>query len=283
MEAAEGAGRIALPEVGPNPLQELDELRVGAEVGPEPGNDAMVVGPEGTRVARARPLAPRRVVQLADPCVHGRSVAAGARAGIRSCAAPWFGLLPSGHRSPMRDDDACTPAGRPPSRRRADRLGIEAAAGEQPRDHRVGVPHLPGAELVAPPNRRRRERHEIKDALSELRVIREPLRALDGLGDVGDDAAGPAAELVAEDAEAPCPASADRPAGDGPTLLAVPAQNWSRLDHESAFRHPDHERRVVEVARRATLEPRGESLEDLSVQAYGLAAGAERQPVQINA
>ena len=151
------------------------------------------------------------------------------------------------------------------------------------RDHRVGVPHLPRAELVAPPNRCRRGRHEIEDALGELRVVREPLRALDCLPDVRNDAAGPAAELVAEDAEAPCPASADRPAGDDPALLAVPAENGRRLDHESAFRHPDDERRVVEVARRATLEPRGEGLEDLSVQAYGMAAGAERQPVQINA
>lgn len=55
MEVAEGAGGIALPEVGPNPLQELDKPRVRPEVGPEPGNDAMVVCPEGTRVAWARP------------------------------------------------------------------------------------------------------------------------------------------------------------------------------------------------------------------------------------
>jgi hypothetical protein len=39
---------------------------------------------------------------------------------------------------------------------------------------------------------------------------------------------------------------------------------------------------VVEVAQRATLEPSSQELEDLSVQANGMAAGAERQPVQIH-
>jgi hypothetical protein len=98
----------------------------------------------------------------------------------------------------------------------------------------------------------------VKEAPSELRVVREPLRALDSLGDVGDDAAGLAAELVAEDTEAPCPVSSDRSAGDDPTLLAVPAQNGSRLDHESPLGHLDDERRVVEVARRTTPEPSGQ-------------------------
>ena len=95
MEAAEGARGITLPEVGPNPLQELDELRVGADVGPEPGNDAMVVGPEGTRVAWARPRAALCVVQLADACFHGRSVAAVTHADIRDRAALRCGELPS--------------------------------------------------------------------------------------------------------------------------------------------------------------------------------------------
>lgn len=94
VEASEDAGRIALPEVGPDPLQELDEPRVGAELGPEPGNDAMVVCPERTRVARACPWAPGRIVQLADACFHGRSVAAGNRAAIRDRAALQCGELP---------------------------------------------------------------------------------------------------------------------------------------------------------------------------------------------
>ena len=54
----------------------------------------MVVCPERTRVARACPWAPGRIVQLADACFHGRSVAAGNRAAIRDRAALQCGELP---------------------------------------------------------------------------------------------------------------------------------------------------------------------------------------------
>lgn len=45
----------------------------------------------------------------------------------------------------------------------------------------------------------------------------------DGLGDVGDDAAAPAAHLVAEDAHAPRPPTPDSPFGDDPAPAPSPS------------------------------------------------------------
>jgi hypothetical protein len=45
----------------------------------------------------------------------------------------------------------------------------------------------------------------------------------------------------------------------------------------------DVERLVVEIAAISATAPRREYLEDLSVQAYGMATGTEREPVEVDA
>ena len=56
------------------------------------------------------------------------------------------------------------PGARPPAGG-LDRLGREAAACDQPGDHRVGVPHLARCELVATPDGRRDVGNEVEDSL----------------------------------------------------------------------------------------------------------------------
>src|SRR5438552_2607251 len=76
------------------------------------------------------------------------------------------------------DHEASLPSWRPPPFRRLNRLGIDPAARNNPRDHRVRIPHLAGAELVTPPHRSRNLRDHFEDAASALLLIAEPSRAV---------------------------------------------------------------------------------------------------------
>ena len=59
-------------------------------------------------------------------------------------------------------DEARLPSWRPSTGRRTDRVRWEAATGEQPRDHRVRVPHLARAELVSAPDRSRQGANQVE-------------------------------------------------------------------------------------------------------------------------
>jgi hypothetical protein len=87
--------------------------------------------------------------------------------------------------------------------------------------------------------------------------------------------------FVAEEAEAASPVCADRALGDDTSLAAL-APCRRLFDHEPSRRYVHLERRVVEVGAIAMLQARGDCFEDEPVQADGVAAGAERQPVQID-
>jgi hypothetical protein len=78
-------------------------------------------------------------------------------------------------------------------------------------------------ELVAAPDGGRRLRHELEHAPGDGRVAAQPARALDRLADVGDRAAAPAPDLVAEQPKTPERAKADGPAGDDATLAVLGA------------------------------------------------------------
>jgi hypothetical protein len=162
-------------------------------------------------------------------------------------------------------------------------VDIETAAGDQPGDQRVRVPHLACPELVASPDRRRHLGHQLENAPRESRVVRQPLWALDRLVDVRDHAAAPAPDLVAEDAERARPAAADRSFGDDAAPGTVAVADGCHLDHEPSLRHPDFERRVVEVAGRSLLEPRRHRLEDAPVQPHRTTARTQREPVEVDA
>ena len=181
-----------------------------------------------------------------------------------------------------RDDDPGLPARRPSPARKRDRLDVESAAGDEPGDGRVRVPHLAGVQLVAAPDGRRYLRHELEQAPGALRIVAEALGALDRFVEIGDQPLAPAADLVAEEREACQRLWADRTFGDDATILAL-SPHGCLLDHEPRLGDVDLQRRVVEGAGRAPVEACREPLEDASVPANGVAAGAERQPVQVDA
>ena len=84
----------------------------------------------------------------------------------------------------VRDDHAGPPARRAPSLRRLDRLGVNPAARDHPRDHGVRVPHLTRAKLITAPHRGGHPRDHVKHPAGALLVVAEPPGAVDGLGDV---------------------------------------------------------------------------------------------------
>ena len=113
-----------------------------------------------------------------------------------------------------RDDDARAPTRSTPAYRREHGPDVDAAPRDQPGDHRVGVPHLAGIELVPSPDRGGHLGDELEEALCVRRVVRQPSGTVDCLVHVGDDAATPAPELVAKEAQPAEAAAADRAFGD---------------------------------------------------------------------
>lgn len=108
-----------------------------------------------------------------------------ARWGQRSGVGCWYGL---GGRflsvRSVRDDHAGPPARRAPSLRRLDRLGVNPAARDRPRDHGVRVPHLTRVKLITAPHRGGHPRDHVKHSAGVLLVVGEPPGPVDGLGDV---------------------------------------------------------------------------------------------------
>jgi hypothetical protein len=84
----------------------------------------------------------------------------------------------------VRDDHAGPPARRAPSLRRLDRLGVNPAARDHPRDHGVRVPHLTRVKLITAQHRGGHPRDHVKHSAGVLLVVGEPPGAVDGLGDV---------------------------------------------------------------------------------------------------
>ncbi len=100
------------------------------------------------------------------------------------------------------------------------------------------------------------------------RIGAQALRAFDCLGDVLDETVTPAANLVAKDLKAPCPARSDCAFRDDPSLRTVGIANRRLLDHESPFRCVHDERRVVEVASRPVPQSCRYRLVDAAVKPH---------------
>jgi len=140
-----------------------------------------------------------------------------------------------------RDHDSGMPPGCAPAGRRVNRRCVKAAPDKQPRDERVRVPHLPGVEFVAAPDRRGHSRYQFEQAAGVFGVGTQALRALDRLGLVRDVSVTPAAHLVPEEAEAAGCADADGAFGDHASLTArAPCRRL--LDHETSLGHTYLER-----------------------------------------
>src|SRR6185295_11697581 len=110
------------------------------------GSSGAVVAPAGTTTARAAAtVATRRTIR------PGASVAWPVGASVISRR------LRAKSRRP-----GCRPVrpGRRPAAWEGDRLDVDSAAGEEPGDHGVRVPHLAETELVATPDGQRDARHQ---------------------------------------------------------------------------------------------------------------------------
>src|SRR5918995_6264510 len=115
-----------------------------------------------------------------------------------------------------RHDDACAPAGGSSSEWGLDRLDIEPTARDQPRDHRVRVPHLACPQLVASPDGRRHLGRKLEQLPRAGGIVAEVERTLDRLSYVWDHAVAPASDLVTEEPEPACgPGPRRTPPGDG--------------------------------------------------------------------
>jgi hypothetical protein len=108
------------------------------------------------------------------------------------------------------------------------------------------------------------------------------LRAVDGLGDVGYLAVAPAADLVAEQPRATSPAGSDRAFGDGASRGPAGVPRRGHLDDVALAVDAHLQAGVVEVARRAVVETRGDRLEEPAVEPDRTASGSERKPVEID-
>jgi hypothetical protein len=138
-------------------------------------------------------------------------------------------------------------------------------------------------QLVATPHRRRHRRGEPEQPARIQRIVGETARAVDRLGDVGNEAVTPEAQLVAEDPQIADPLAADRALPDDAAVGAVGGADRRRLDHPSAFRYPHLERSVVEIEDGSVRTRRDEPLVDAAIQPNEMPTGAERQPVQVDA
>jgi hypothetical protein len=107
-------------------------------------------------------------------------------------------------------------------------------------------------------------------------------RALDRLGNVGDQPLAPAADLVAEQSERPEQPGADRSLRDDAATRGA-AGNRRHLDHEASVRETDLERRVIEVTAAPPLQPGRDRLEHAPIQPNRVSARTERQPVKEDA
>jgi hypothetical protein len=108
----------------------------------------------------------------------------------------------------------------------------------------------------------RHRRDEAEQSPGDARVAREAARPVDGLGQVRDRPAAPAADLVAEHAQPTQVTAPDRARAHDAATRFVRIRGGGDLDRVAVTIHLDDNRRVVQVAPRPTL-PRGhDGLED---------------------
>ena len=114
--------------------------------------------------------------------------------------------------------------------RRLNRLGVDPAARDHPRDHGVGVPHLAGRKLVASPDRCRDLRDQVEHAAGTIVVAGQSPRAIYGFGDVRNVPTEPETDLVAEDPKSACHPAFGNALGDHAPLVAAPIVDRRLLD-----------------------------------------------------
>jgi class 3 adenylate cyclase len=107
-------------------------------------------------------------------------------------------------------DEASFPSGCASSSRGTDHVGWEAGTGEQPRDHRVRVPHVADPDLISAPDQSRHRTNQVEETTRQLRVVTQALGTRHRLIRVRNDPVPPPAHLVSKHAVASHPAATDR-------------------------------------------------------------------------
>ena len=233
----------------------------------------------GGHSPRRRALAYRRVLAVGRAPRRGsrrkRGTNAAGALGLAQCSwtrfprggAPVRCRRPSCRKVALGRQDACVPPRRASAGRGLDRLDRETASHEQPRNDRVGVPHLAGTALVSAPDECGNIGHRVPQSLSDAWIVGQPVRAFHGLGDVGDDAVVPPPNLVSEDPRAPGPARTYWPFDNDSPLVAARVWDGSLFDHKASRGREVHlKRRVAEVGRRPVLQPCRHRLERSAVR-----------------
>ena len=175
---------------------------------------------------------------------------------------------------------ACQPGARPPA---GGWIGSASmpAAGDHPGDHRVRVPHLARAQLIASPHRGRNLRDELEDAAGTR------LRRRSGAAGCRQPRRRPECVRRARDGSRSGRSEGGRPnelptgpSATTPRCVAAQVPDRSLLDHE---RRPPGARsgaRSDRGRRPDAAAARRQRLVDATVEPDEVPAGAERQPVQ---
>jgi hypothetical protein len=165
---------------------------------------------------------------------------------------------------------------------RLNRRGVDPAARDHPRDHRVRVPHLAGPKVIASPHGCRDLRDYAEHVTSMILVGGQSLRTIYGFGNVRNISAEPKPDLVAEDPKSARPPTADRALGHDAPVLAAPVVDRRLLDDVLRPWKLHLERGVVEITRRTPLQPRRDGFVHATIEPDEMPTGPKRQPVQVH-
>jgi hypothetical protein len=180
-------------------------------------------------------------------------------------------------------EDAGAPAGRASSSGRSKPRGVDANPREEPRDDRIGVPHLVHAGEPSAPHVDRRARDGGEDRSRHMRVSAHELGAGGRVACVKDPATRPAAYLVAERSPAREGREEHRALHDDAARGPVPVRDRPGVLDDGVDPVDVHdERAVVERRGRASLARGSDALVDLAVEADEATAGSQRDPVEVN-
>ena len=168
---------------------------------------------------------------------------------------------------------------------RRDVSEVEPTSSEQPRNEGVRVPHVAGAQLVATPGRGRERWGQSQYLPGDGRIGRHSPGCSYGVRGVGDDSAGPAAHLVAEEAETTEPGQSHRTLTDDAAVDWATTPGGCELKHESLGAELHFQCGVEEPLRVAVVVSRGQRLEQSTVPAHArhCIPRAERKPEQVDA
>jgi hypothetical protein len=178
--------------------------------------------------------------------------------------------------------EACFPTRSATVRWRTKLVCRQPCASRQPGGHRVRVPHLARVEFIASPYRRGHGRGEVEKPASDRGIVAQPARASHRLAEIRNRPAAPTADLVAKQAQPADVAAPDGARADHAPARLVGVGRRRELDRVATAIQFDDERRVVEVASLPMAPRRIDGLEDPAVEAHGVTARAERDPIQIH-